>query len=129
MIERCWEIRDYTSICPSGPSQAMALAALNNIGAIMARNVSLARNNFSILSQWVSANSDIVSWVPPCEGVVAFVKYHVDADSVKIAGDLAEIDSACDTEHASRRTLRSFGGDSDILQKDWLLSKRLRLQS
>lgn len=134
VIERCWEIRDYTSICPSGPSQAMALAALNNIGTIMARNVSLARNNFSILSQWISSNSDIVSWVPPCEGVVAFVKYHVDTDSVKIAGDLAEIDSvlvipgACFEVEGHFRI--GFGGDSDILQEGLaLISKRLRLQS
>jgi aspartate/methionine/tyrosine aminotransferase len=112
----------------------MALAALNNIGTIMARNVSLARNNFSILSQWISSNSDIVSWVPPCEGVVAFVKYHVDADSVKIAGDLAEIDSvlvipgACFEVEGHFRI--GFGGDSDILQEGLaLISKRLRLQS
>ncbi|HXL04529.1 MAG TPA: aminotransferase class I/II-fold pyridoxal phosphate-dependent enzyme [Bacillota bacterium] len=131
IIEKCWTIRDYTSICPPGPSQAIALAALRNIGSIMARNTSLLRKNFSILNQWMSSNSDILSWIPPCEGAVAFVKYHVDADSVQVARELANADSvlvvpgACFDVEGHFRI--GFGGDTDTLQAGLeLTAKRLR---
>jgi aspartate/methionine/tyrosine aminotransferase len=74
IIQKCWTIRDYTSICPSGPSQVMALSALKNIGTIMGRNTSLARKNFSILNQWISSNSDIVSWIPPNAYAMVFAQ-------------------------------------------------------
>jgi aspartate/methionine/tyrosine aminotransferase len=97
----------------------------------MGRNTSLARKNFSILSQWISSNSDIVSWISPCEGVVAFVKYSVDAGSLQVAGELAELDSvlvipgACFEVEDHFRI--GFGGDSEMLQAGLdLISKRLR---
>ena len=131
IIEKCWTIRDYTSICPPGPSQVMALSALKNMGTVMGRNTSLARKNFSILNQWISSNSDIVSWIPPCEGVVAFVKYNVDAGSLQVERELAEFDSvlvipgACFEVEDYFRI--GFGGDTDILQAGLdLTAKRLR---
>lgn len=131
IIEKCWAIRDYTSICPPGPSQAIAVSALRNMGSIMTRNTSLARKNFSILSQWIASNPDIVSWVPPCEGVVAFVKYGVSGDSLQVAGELADVDSvlvipgACFEIEGYFRI--GFGGDTDILQAGLdLTANRLR---
>ena len=132
IIEKCWTIRDYTSICPPAPSQAIALSALRNIGSVMARNTSLARKNFSLLNQWISDNSDLVSYIPPSEGVVAFVKYGVDADSLQVAGKLANADSvlvvpgACFETEGHFRV--GFGGDSDTLQAGLdLAAKRLQV--
>lgn len=132
IIEKCWTIRDYTSICPPGPSQAMALSALRNMGSVMTRNTSLLRKNFSVLNQWICSNSDIVGWIPPCEGAVAFVKYSVDADSLQIADELANVDSvlvipgACFEVESHFRI--GFGGDTDTLQAGLeLAAKRLRV--
>lgn len=131
VIDKCWAIRDYTSICPPGPSQAIALSALRNAGSIMARNTFLARKNFSILKQWIDSNADIVSGTPPYEGVVAFVKCGVGAGSLQVAGELANVDSVlvvpgtCFEVEGYFRI--GFGGDTDILETGLnLTAKRLR---
>ena len=132
IVEKCWIVRDYTSICPAAPSQAISLSALRNISSIMTRNTSLARKNFFILDRWVSANSDLVSYVPPCEGVVGFIKYDVNANSFQVAGELVEADSVLVAPGACFQVdgyLRiGFGGDTDILQVGLdLTEKRLRM--
>ena len=80
----------------------------------------------------MSVNSDIVSYIPPCEGVVAFVKYGACADSIQVAGELANFDSvlvvpgSCFEVDGYIRI--GFGGDTDTLQLGLdLAAKRLQI--
>ncbi|HHY32121.1 MAG TPA: aminotransferase class I/II-fold pyridoxal phosphate-dependent enzyme [Firmicutes bacterium] len=130
VIEKCWALRDYTSICPAGPSQLLALAALRNSEKVLARSRSIARRNFAVLDEWARANADLVRYVPPREGVVAFVKYAADVPSIDIATELVTQDgvlvvpgSCFETEGYLRI---GFGGDTNTLEAGLdLLARRL----
>ncbi|MGE5572521.1 MAG: aminotransferase class I/II-fold pyridoxal phosphate-dependent enzyme [Bacteroidota bacterium] len=130
IVEKCWALRDYTSICPAGPSQLLALAALRNSEKVLARNRSIARTNFAILDEWVRTNSHLVSYVAPREGVVAFVKYAADAPSFEVATELVTRDGvlvvpgSCFEVEGYLRI--GFGGDTATLETGLdLLAKRL----
>ncbi|MGE5592352.1 MAG: aminotransferase class I/II-fold pyridoxal phosphate-dependent enzyme [Betaproteobacteria bacterium] len=130
IIEKCWALRDYTSICPAGPSQLLALTALRSSEKVLARSRSIARRNFAVLDEWARANADLVSYVPPREGVVAFVKYAADVPSLDIATELVTQDgvlvvpgSCFETEGYLRI---GFGGDTNTLEAGLdLLARRL----
>ncbi|MGE5588867.1 MAG: aminotransferase class I/II-fold pyridoxal phosphate-dependent enzyme [Clostridia bacterium] len=130
IIEKCWALRDYTSICPAGPSQLLALAALRSADKVLARSRSIARRNFAVLDEWVRANSALVRYVPPREGVVAFVKYAAAVPSLEIATELVTEDGvlvvpgSCFEMEGYLRV--GFGGDTGVLETGLdLLSKRL----
>ncbi len=80
-IERCWKIRDYLAISVSPITQALAYHALRCKEKILKRNRDILRKNFSILSEWMLKNEDILDWVPPKEGCVAFPWFKDGRDS------------------------------------------------
>ncbi len=130
VIEKCLTLRDYTSICPAGPSQLLAMAALRNAEKVLARNRAIARKNFAILDEWVRANSGLVSYVPPKEGVVAFVKYAPQAPSLDMATEIVTQDGvlvvpgSCFEMEGYFRI--GFGGDTATLETGLaLLATRL----
>ncbi|MEW6228282.1 MAG: aminotransferase class I/II-fold pyridoxal phosphate-dependent enzyme [Bacillota bacterium] len=134
VIERCWTLRDYISICPPGPSQLLALTALRNRDKVLSRNRAIARKNLAILDQWVRANSTLVEYVPPREGVVAWVRYVPDVPSLDIATDLVKRDGVLVVPGACFETeghLRiGFGGDTATLEAGLeLLARRLQASS
>lgn len=134
VIERCSMLRDYTSICSPGPSQLLALTALRNRDKVLLRNRTIARKNFAILDQWIRANSTLVEYVPPREGVVAWVRYVPDVPSFDIATDLVRRDGVLVVPGACFETeghLRiGFGGDTATLEAGLeLLARRLEASS
>ncbi len=72
VIQKCWELRDYTSISVSALGETLAWQALAHREAVLARNRAIARRNLAVLSAFVEENSVFLEWVPPKEGVVAF---------------------------------------------------------
>jgi aspartate/methionine/tyrosine aminotransferase len=75
VVQRCAEIRDYVSICPSALGERLALMALRNREAVLSRNRAIARRNFTIFREFLERNQDVLSCPLPGEGVVAFPRY------------------------------------------------------
>jgi aspartate/methionine/tyrosine aminotransferase len=144
VVRRCGEIRDYVSICPSAAGQRLALLALRNKDAVMARNRDLARRNFAILQDFLGRNADILSCPLPSEGVVAFPGYRSGSPgpdalpgSRQLCGELAEkhgvllVPGDCfEREHHFRI---GFGYETSVLVHglellETFLDKSLRLQ-
>ncbi|MCR4402455.1 MAG: aminotransferase class I/II-fold pyridoxal phosphate-dependent enzyme [Firmicutes bacterium] len=130
IIEKCSILRDYTSICPAGPSQLLALAALRSADKVLARSRSIARRNLSTLNEWLRENSGLVRCVLPREGVVVFVRYAADAPSLEIAEELVKEDGvlvvpgSCFEMEGYLRI--GFGGNASVLETGLdLLSKKL----
>jgi aspartate/methionine/tyrosine aminotransferase len=87
---RAQEIRDYTSICPPAPSEALALAALRAREAILDRQRRHAAANRALVEAALAASGGRLDWVAPEEGVVGCVRCACDLPARTFATRLAE---------------------------------------
>ena len=65
-------LKDYTTICNSGPSEFLAELALRNRQVILRRNVEIIKNNLGILDQFFNQYDDKFVWQRPIAGSIAF---------------------------------------------------------
>lgn len=73
LAQRIVQVKDYTTICSSAPSECLATIALANHQAITRRNVGIIRENLALLRAFIDARLTQFAWVPPRAGPVAFV--------------------------------------------------------
>lgn len=73
-VEKAWSWKDYTTISISPVSDFLARLALSHKEAVIARNTAIARANWEVLAAWFDKWQDLVSYVPPQAGVLAFPK-------------------------------------------------------
>jgi aspartate/methionine/tyrosine aminotransferase len=75
LLERIKKLKDYLSICNSGPSELLSLIALKNQAAILARNNAIVENNLALVEAFISHYEGLFQWVRPQGGCVGFVRY------------------------------------------------------
>ncbi|MGH2560048.1 MAG: aminotransferase class I/II-fold pyridoxal phosphate-dependent enzyme [Thermomicrobiales bacterium] len=90
VVQRCWGMRDYVSLSPGKLNDALALLALIHRDRIIDRNRTIVAANLATAAIWFDEQSDLASWTPPCGGVLALLKYHLDIPSLDLANRLAE---------------------------------------
>lgn len=66
------EMKDYTTICSSAPSEILALIAWRNKAAIIERNSGIIRSNLELLNTFFNRHADMFDWQPPLAGSTAF---------------------------------------------------------
>jgi len=92
LLNRCWEFKDYTTLCHSGIGEHIATIALQK--EKMAGYIDRARNrikeNTAIMAEWVSQLSPLVEWIPPKAGHTSFPRYRLDMDSWEMCTRLLE---------------------------------------
>ena len=71
-LNRVARLKDYTTICNSAPSEILALIALRAREQILARSRSIVTANLEHATTFFAARQEIVDWVPPRAGSVAF---------------------------------------------------------
>lgn len=86
MLKKIEQMKHYTSICNSGPSEILTLITLRNKDAILERNNKIVADNLKLLDQFFLEYSQLFEWVRPQGGCVGFVKYK----------GLGSIESFCD---------------------------------
>lgn len=67
-------LKDYTTICNSGPSEILALIALRNRPAILERSLALIRANKTAVQKFMDAHRDVFAYEEPIAGPIAFPK-------------------------------------------------------
>lgn len=82
VLEDAAAFKDYLTICPSAPSEALALIALKAKDQIIKRNLAIIRYNLSVLTTFVEKHSDKLTLVEPEGSSVAFVEYKGDVDAL-----------------------------------------------
>jgi len=89
-IYAAWQSKDYTSITTSTVSEYIAERVLQPElrQKVLNRSKSILRENLAMLSDWVDANSDYVSLIPPKAGGMAFIRYNRDINSTELAHTL-----------------------------------------
>ena len=75
LYQRLAELKDYTTICGSAPSELLAEVALRHRERLATENVSLIRSNLDQLDSFFAAHSATFEWNRPSAGTVAFVGY------------------------------------------------------
>ena len=64
--------KDYTTICSSAPSEFLSLLALRHRDMILQRNLSIIRDNLSLLRTFFEKHHSLFRWVEPAAGPIAF---------------------------------------------------------
>ena len=72
VISRMAEVKDYTTICCSAPSELLAELALRHGEAIGERSRSIVRDNLSVLDPFFARHRESFAWNRPSAGPVAF---------------------------------------------------------
>lgn len=75
MLKKIEQMKHYTSICNSAPSEILTLIALRNKDVILERNNKIVADNLGLLDQFFIEYSHLFEWVRPQGGCVGFVKY------------------------------------------------------
>jgi aspartate/methionine/tyrosine aminotransferase len=87
---RCWAIRDYTSLSPNRLSDFLACRAIEQRAKIAERTNGISRLNRETLRGFIRERGDLLSWVEPRGGLLAMLRYHLDAPSYDVASRLAD---------------------------------------
>ena len=109
-------MRAYTSISPSVLSEEMAVRVLDAGAELLAAQRSHVRRNLAHMEAFVQEETNRLSWVPPVEGTVGFVRYASQLPSSEFARRLAEqwrtlvVPGACFGYEQHVRV--GFGGDT-----------------
>jgi aspartate/methionine/tyrosine aminotransferase len=90
ILERCRSFKDYTTHTLSPISDFLSAHALRNREFILSKNLEFIRENHRLLTDFVSENSDVISFAPPRAGVVSFIKYNFDIASDDLVKRLIE---------------------------------------
>jgi aspartate/methionine/tyrosine aminotransferase len=77
IIDKVALVRDYTTISVSQLDDQVARYALSDDvrPQLIERNIDLARKNLALLEGFVREHSDVISWVKPTAGTVAFLQF------------------------------------------------------
>jgi aspartate/methionine/tyrosine aminotransferase len=75
LIDKWLFFKDYTTICNSAPSEILAIIAIQNLQAILERNLAIIKQNCETVSHFFAAHSNLFEWYPPIAGSVAFPRW------------------------------------------------------
>jgi len=85
IIDRCWVMKDYTTLSHCGIGEKIAEKLLMNRARYIKRNATIRQTNTQIWNQWCEVNRDIINCVSPASGFTAFPKYRNRLGSIKFA--------------------------------------------
>lgn len=91
-IYAAWQRKDYTSITTGAISEYVARHVVEPAARrkILARSKSILMDNLDLVERWVRDNADLVSFVPPKAGGMAFIRYDLAINSTALVHDIRE---------------------------------------
>ncbi len=78
-------LKEYTTICNSGPSEFLAGVALRNRNKILDRNLAIVKANLPLYEAFFKKHDELFSWYKPNAGPIAFVKMKQGRDDMQLA--------------------------------------------
>jgi aspartate/methionine/tyrosine aminotransferase len=75
LLDPCVQLKDFTTICSSAPSEVLALIGLDAGEAILARNRAIVRGNLEGAAAFFERFRECLEWLPPRAGSVCFPRY------------------------------------------------------
>ncbi len=93
VIQRCLDVRDYTTISAGVLDDALAAEALEHVDAVLARSLAIVRGNLAQVDAWI-ASEPRLHYVRPRAGTIALVRYDYDVSSVDFCQGLFDFNGA-----------------------------------
>ncbi|KAK9839072.1 hypothetical protein WJX74_008804 [Apatococcus lobatus] len=81
VMSRLRELRDYTTICNSAPSEILALMALRAQDKLLQRSMSIISSNLMLLQDFFAQHKAAATWHAPKAGPIAFPSFHLGKPS------------------------------------------------
>jgi aspartate/methionine/tyrosine aminotransferase len=78
LLQRAAAFKDYLTICNSAPAEILALIALRNQERLLARSHEIIRSNLALLDAFFARWQEMLAWVRPLAGSVAFPRLRSD---------------------------------------------------
>jgi aspartate/methionine/tyrosine aminotransferase len=75
LLQEVADLKDYTTICSSAPSEFLATVALRNRDRIVERNLDLIRENLAHCDRFFGKFEELFDWRRPYAGPIAFPRY------------------------------------------------------
>jgi aspartate/methionine/tyrosine aminotransferase len=80
ILKKCTDLKYYTTICSSAPSEFLTNLALRHREKLVERNRQLVLRNVQLLSEFIDRRSKLFSWTPPNAGPIGFVQFRPERD-------------------------------------------------
>lgn len=86
-IDTLWSYHDYSTICSSPLTEALATHALEPVRRqnILERTRGIIRNNLPLLLEWIDGEEGLFSHTKTEAGAIMWVRYHLEVDSLELA--------------------------------------------
>ena len=90
MAEKLWGYHDYTSIGPTMLTDRIASLALEpqRHARLLERTRRVLRENYPVISEWLSGHKDVFSHVPPRAGAIAWLGLRKKWNASQVAEEL-----------------------------------------
>ncbi len=82
LLQRAAAFKDYLTICNSAPAEILALIALRNQETLLARSHKIIRSNLALLDAFFARWQEVLAWVRPLAGSVAFPRLRNDTQPI-----------------------------------------------
>ncbi len=79
------QFRMHQNSYVGAPTEFLATIAVCHADTILARNLALARENLAALTAFIDRHADLLTWVPPRAGVVAFPRWLGDESTTALS--------------------------------------------
>ncbi|HKI58775.1 MAG TPA: aminotransferase class I/II-fold pyridoxal phosphate-dependent enzyme [Trueperaceae bacterium] len=79
-LARALDLKHYTTICSSAPSELLTEVALKHRETLAARNLAIVHHNLPQLTAFLERHQDTFTWVPPQAGPIGFVRLGTGED-------------------------------------------------
>jgi aspartate/methionine/tyrosine aminotransferase len=80
LLDRIREMKLYTTICSSAPSELLVALALRHSARLIGEARALVLENLPPLSDFIARHGELFEWVPPVAGPIGFPRVRDDRD-------------------------------------------------
>ena len=87
-LARVVDLKHYTTICASAPSELLCTVALRNRGRLAERNRRIVLTNLPLLDAFLGRQAERFSWTRPTASPIGFVRVHGTDDATGFCEDV-----------------------------------------
>ena len=88
LLQAVLELKYYTTICSSGPSEFLTALALRNRRTLLERNRGIVRRNLPLLASFIEERADLFQWVPPTASPIGFPRVPAEVDTASFCAEV-----------------------------------------